>query len=308
MFILGVTSSDPLDLLLVVLGLACLIKSGGLWYRKPWALTGAKGVLYLGAGIFVILVALSVISEVLSWFDIVEGSPIPFLAEIIWRVIVLAVFGGMLKWLDSEKIQTYFKKKKTGVESPTIKKMSDSLQISKDEQPSEIIQPSQSNLNQTVKFLTYKNPALGIRIQYPSDWQIEDPKDNKVTFTQEKNVVSFDVTTENIDSSSSNKDTTIVSEKIKRSSEDSKVYNLIESGPTTISSDNIQAYKLLYTFTKEEGIGGAQINKILTIWVIKEDRVYTLAYIAELDKFSTFFPTAQKMIDSFAIISHLEQI
>jgi hypothetical protein len=58
-----------------------------------------------------------------------------------------------------------------------------------------------SRTTQTTNFLPYENPTLGIRIQHPVGWQLEED-DNKVTFVQQKDIVSLETNVDNnIDSS-----------------------------------------------------------------------------------------------------------
>ena len=39
----------------------------------------------------------------------------------------------------------------------------------------------------------------------------------------------------------------------------------------------------------------------MRIWTVNEDKLYTLAYIAESSQYDQFLPTFQKMVDSFHI-------
>ena len=40
----------------------------------------------------------------------------------------------------------------------------------------------------------------------------------------------------------------------------------------------------------------------MDIWTIKDDRVYVINYIVETEKYSSYLPTIQKMVDSFEIV------
>jgi hypothetical protein len=57
-------------------------------------------------------------------------------------------------------------------------------------------------------------------------------------------------------------------------------------------------YKILLVSVK------AFINiglKTMQAWTIKDDKVYTITYVAEEEDFQNDFPIAQKMIESFEI-------
>ena len=94
--------------------------------------------------------------------------------------------------------------------------------------------------------------------------------------------------------------TEYVDNEITNKREERRNYNLIESTPVAIS-DDVQAHKIVYTFVKEDEARFGEINKILRIYVIDGNKVYTLAYLAESDKYSTYLPIAQQMIESFRI-------
>jgi hypothetical protein len=148
---------------------------------------------------------------------------------------------------------------------------------------------------QTTGFLSYRNPALGITIQYPVGWQLEEDE-NKITFVQQKDIVSLETNIENnIDTSLSE----YVNTRLKELREQRQDFNLIESTPTTISGN--PAHKVAYTFVKEDGPRAGEINKVFRIWSINNNKLYTIAYVAEEDRFSEYLPKVEKTIDSFRI-------
>lgn len=148
---------------------------------------------------------------------------------------------------------------------------------------------------QTRDVLSYGNPTTGITIQYPVGWQLEEDK-NKITFVQQKDIVSLETNVENnIETSLSE----YVNTRLEELREQRQDFNLIGSTPMTIS-DN-PAHKIVYTFVKEDGPRAGEINKVLRIWSIKNNKLYTIAYIAEEDRFSEYLPEIEKAIDSFRI-------
>jgi hypothetical protein len=155
-----------------------------------------------------------------------------------------------------------------------------------------------SKIAQAADFLSYENPALGIRLQYPVGWQLEEDND-KTRFIQQKDIVSLETDVENnIDSTLSE----YVNARIKELSENRQDFKLIESTPTTISG-NYPAHKIVDTFLKEDGPRVGEFYKVLRIWSIKDHKLYTIAYLSEPDKFSAHLPEVEKAIDSFRLVA-----
>ncbi|HEY9386263.1 MAG TPA: hypothetical protein VIP70_04440 [Nitrososphaeraceae archaeon] len=68
-------------------------------------------------------------------------------------------------------------------------------------------------------------------------------------------------------------------------------YHLLDSSTTMLAG--LRAYRSI--FTNIEGL------KIMQLWTIKEDKVYTITYTAEEENFENDLQTAQRMVDSFQI-------
>jgi eukaryotic-like serine/threonine-protein kinase len=67
---------------------------------------------------------------------------------------------------------------------------------------------------------------------------------------------------------------------------------ILESNATTLSG--IEAHQLVFT-----NIG----LKTMQIWTLKEDKVYTITYVAEEEDFENDLQVARRMIESFGIIN-----
>ena len=146
-------------------------------------------------------------------------------------------------------------------------------------------------------YLTYENPIYQIKIQYPAYWEKKDQGlggDNVVKFViPQQRFPSLFVQIEDLDSSKLLQEYTY--DKINHLRQLFLNFNIIEQNPTTLAGNN--AYKIVYTFTLE------QINfKRMDIWTIKDDRVYLISYLVEMEKYSSYLPTIQKMVDSFEIV------
>ena len=164
--------------------------------------------------------------------------------------------------------------------------------------PSQTEQPTKgtSEVGQTTNFLSYRNPTLGIGIQYPVGWQLEEDND-KTRFIQQKDIVSLETDVDNnIDSTLSE----YVNARITELREQRQDFKLIESTPTTISG-NKPAHKVVYTFLKEDGPRAGEFYKILRIWSIKDNKLYSIAYLSEPDQYSSHLPEVEKAIDSFRL-------
>lgn len=166
------------------------------------------------------------------------------------------------------------------------------------------------SISSITNFLVYNNPSLGVKIQYPSNWEKIERDDNYVRFSspyvnnqdtlRESFVVDISyLPFQNIFSLKF----FIFDPKegfIARSERDLTNFHLLSNSPITVS--NLPAYQL--TFTETQMINGIPHNfKNLNIIIIKNDRVYTLEYYAEPSTFNTYLPIINRMLNSFQIIN-----
>ena len=163
-------------------------------------------------------------------------------------------------------------------------------------------------------FLPYENNSiLGIKIQYPANWERIESEDNDLG-------VLF------LSPSESNSDRFLESFSISRSLSYSNISSLDELASRAIN-DHIEhlpdfqlvdtkliavkgnpAYMLEYKYT-DLVFGKAMA---MDIGVPNGDKVFVLSYLADPAKFSFYLPTIQKMIDFFEIenivIHFVEQV
>ena len=173
--------------------------------------------------------------------------------------------------------------------------------------------PVQSNMTNATNgggMLVYQNNTYGLKMQYPSGWQVA--QFNNSAANPAKLVVGFlspigvqratDRIPENIlvaveNLSSRNMGlapyTTL---QLSLLSEGTQGFNLVESLPTTIA--NNPAHQIVYTETLEQ-----LALKKMQVWTIKDGIAYLIIYAADESDYSDQLPTVRKMLDSFEILT-----
>ncbi|HEY9386893.1 MAG TPA: PsbP-related protein [Nitrososphaeraceae archaeon] len=142
-------------------------------------------------------------------------------------------------------------------------------------------------------FITYENPKFGIRVQYPSDWGRLD-----LSFLG----ASADIDFYPLDDTSGTKDVRIQVKQLPLQNMTLNQYTntqinsiegqILESNVTTMA--NLPAHEIVFT-----NIG----LKTLQVWTLKDDKVYTITYVAEEDDYENDLQIARRIIESFGIIS-----
>ena len=146
---------------------------------------------------------------------------------------------------------------------------------------------------QQVPFPRYENPTLGISVQHPSDWLLVGESDDKLNF--KKDVATVEIDVDDLDPSDTLSD--YANERVDDLREDRDDFELIEFEPVTISNGQ-PAQKAVYSFTGEDG----EAINVIRIWSVYQDKLYSIAYIADSNQYGQYLPIAQQMIDSFEIV------
>ena len=155
----------------------------------------------------------------------------------------------------------------------------------------------------TSNFLTYLNPAYGIKIQYPSDWTVSQAGLRHYT-----NIVAFYSPLENL--------TAIVPEYLLLSrthystnvtlNDYSKLVNatlqqpgvrIVESKPISVAGGN-PAHRVVFI---PPAVNTPFKPEIMLVWTAKGNNIYTLSFNGDAAKYSHYLSIIQKMIDSFEI-------
>jgi eukaryotic-like serine/threonine-protein kinase len=142
-------------------------------------------------------------------------------------------------------------------------------------------------------FTTYENPEFGIRVQYPSDWGRLD-----LSFLG----ASADIDFYPLNDTSGAKDVRIQVKQLPSENMTLDQYTdtqinstegqILESNVTTLG--NLPAHEIVFT---DIGL------KTLHVWTLKDDKVYAITYVAEEEDYENGLQIAQRIIESFGIIS-----
>jgi uncharacterized membrane protein len=183
-------------------------------------------------------------------------------------------------------------------------------------------------------FLTYTNPEHGIRIEYPSNWQkLESPMLDKMTsraenitaivgFTAPSGLTSIFVTVSPSENKSASE---FLQAEIPTLKKDHPDFKLVGSNPTTLAG--LPAYMLSFSGRYDpdilvekfgmEGLAGENVDtgilgdlmssfgdiQQMSVVTIKNDKAYQVGYGGFGGEYSSYLPTAQKMIDSFQLLT-----
>ena len=143
------------------------------------------------------------------------------------------------------------------------------------------------------QFVTYNNSTQGIKIDYPKGWTIIEqglaflsPKENDSdTFREGLRVTGGSVVNETIDK---------LADSVSRFYNSTmKDFHLVESKDVIFHGN--PAHSLIYTFS----VPGNGTLKAMDFGTIERNIIHVFQYIAQENKFDSYLPTIQRMIDSF---------
>lgn len=159
--------------------------------------------------------------------------------------------------------------------------------------------------------LVYQNNTYGLKMQYPSGWQVTQFNNSAAAPT--KFVVGFlspigvqratDINPENILVAVENLSSTdmglapYTASQLSLLSEGTKGFKLVESLPTTIA--NNPAHQIVYT---EQPLEQLKLKK-MQVWTVKDGMAYLIIYAADEADYPSQLPTVKKMLDSFEILN-----
>jgi eukaryotic-like serine/threonine-protein kinase len=160
----------------------------------------------------------------------------------------------------------------------------------------DITSPTSSiNIN---KFLTYQDPTLGIKIDYPAGWTHELHAGSIVTFLasleSDSNTypAGLGIKIQHLKSKNISLNN-ITKIQIKNLTQNHPDFKLIESTESKIGGNS--AHKIVFTATDYK----KNERQAMQIWTLKGDKAYLITYKAEPGKYAKYLPIIQKMLDSF---------
>src|SRR6266516_4221530 len=161
-----------------------------------------------------------------------------------------------------------------------------------------------SNIGSSILLLPYQNPAYGISIQYPFDWNKEDGGQTKagnlsaftVAFYSPPPLRSAFLKVIELNSTQPVNATIpqLLTEAIKRDMNISRGFQVIQAS-TNGSLAGKSAYILVSTAEIIKNIR----YQTMEVGTLSGNSKYTIVFEALASNYFTYLPTAQKMIDSF---------
>jgi tetratricopeptide (TPR) repeat protein len=157
---------------------------------------------------------------------------------------------------------------------------------------------------------TYENTAYGIRVQYPSDWTVQASNASGTPI----NIAKF-VSPTGPDSNPT-ADVSIYMDKLHNSTTTLNNYaHFVALADYENKSSYFHAFKLLELSTNSSILAGkpaytligtyqdpsSGLQKLMEVGTIIGDKIYSMQYIADAPKYSSYFPAAQKIIGSLVI-------
>jgi len=150
------------------------------------------------------------------------------------------------------------------------------------------------------QFLTYEDITTGISIQFPSNWEKSVNLDNFVTFRAPPEIDTRvypaalglkiqELTSHNV---SLQEVTKVQMSELKKTNPNIK---LSESTSTTLAGK--PAHKLVFSATDNNQIE----RRAMQLWSVIDNKAILITYKAQPDKYSTYLPTIEKMINSLQV-------
>jgi hypothetical protein len=165
---------------------------------------------------------------------------------------------------------------------------------------------------------TYQNSSLGINLQYPSNWKVEERTNidnnnntaSSINFSSpsKKDLMVVSVYTQNLSSLPIEQQQNVTLDSLTRTGINAAKQNLnnlqfldLETANVTLGlGQNNQAHKIIYSNTNKNTSFPLQFVTMQT-YTIKDSKIYGISYVSEASQFFRHLPVVQRMIDSFQI-------
>lgn len=177
------------------------------------------------------------------------------------------------------------------------------------------VSPQKSSAGNAVATSTYENTAYGIRLQYPSDWSVQQLNASGTLI----NIATFVSPTG--PNSNPTAEVTIYMDRLHNSTTNLDNYAHFvaftdyENRPSDFhgfrllelnTNSSILAGKPAYTLIATYELHSSGLQKLMEIGTIIGDKAYSVQYIADASQYAEYLPIVQKMIGSLVIKNSTE--
>ena len=144
-------------------------------------------------------------------------------------------------------------------------------------------------------FIEYKEPDIGIRVEYPRGWSIELNKKaggtGKIEFSGEEGTTCSVIAVPLEDGAT-------LDQYLERIKEIYKNFGVHEYEDSTITLGGLTARQIIYDMKDIDG------NKLRNreVYIVKDDRVYSVGCSALKDRYSSYTSLFETFINSFGFI------
>jgi hypothetical protein len=162
---------------------------------------------------------------------------------------------------------------------------------------------------QQQQYSLYENPQNNFSIEYPSDWQVEERRAGVVATFSSRFETNFDpfaanfaIGVENLTAGNSLDNYTRSVVALLQSQPPGPDFNFT-GGPMPTTFGGLPAQRIGFTVTapNERGLGSESRLDGVQIWTIDNGTAYVLSFAAEQNKFSSYLPVIEHIIDTFRI-------
>jgi photosystem II reaction center protein PsbP len=149
--------------------------------------------------------------------------------------------------------------------------------------------------------VTFEDRGLGVMIKYPSNWERSKIGQDQVTFVapRESDSPSFPaglgIRSHNISSADSTLDS-IAKQIVRDLEDDTQDFTLLSSSKSKLN--NFEAYEISFSATDDN-----DAKRIAMQIIVKpENLVYVITYKASPEKYESYMPIIQSMLDSLKFL------
>ena len=151
--------------------------------------------------------------------------------------------------------------------------------------------------NQKINFSTYENNDSNLKIDYPSDWILNENSTSNIEFRPQTSSPSGELVKMSVIPLASNSITmqSIVAETLKNKSNTLDNFQLQDTNIVP-NLQNIPMHKLVYSYTNSNNETIMQLD----FGMINNNQLYLFSFISSPSVYYNYIPTVDKMIGSIS--------